>query len=209
MATFHHVTPAHRIVIRVDNDLIWEQSSKSKKHYLYRRSTGEKLLVSRYSEDIEAFLRLGQKHSTPQHRTLIRQSNGIVLEQSTKSGKYYLYEVQTGRKLAVTSSRSQADGLFANFASQFSDDFEDSGAFEEEEYIPEPKVNEQNFYQVLGLNSAQSLTPDILKAAYRKKVAEYHPDRVHGLGLELQQLAEQKTKEINEAYESLKVIHRF
>ena len=45
---------------------------------------------------------------------------------------------------------------------------------------------------------------EMIKSAYKKKMLEYHPDRVSNLGRELQILAEMKTKEINEAYEFLK-----
>lgn len=37
-----------------------------------------------------------------------------------------------------------------------------------------------------------------------KRVSEYHPDKVATLGEELRKLAEEKTKQINEAYEHLK-----
>ena len=40
-----------------------------------------------------------------------------------------------------------------------------------------------------------------IKASYRKKIAQYHPDRVGALGPEIREVAEKKAKEINEAYE--------
>ena len=40
-----------------------------------------------------------------------------------------------------------------------------------------------------------------IKSIYRKKIAQYHPDKVAAMGPEIQQVAEQKAKEINEAYE--------
>ena len=39
-----------------------------------------------------------------------------------------------------------------------------------------------------------------IKKAYRQRVMEYHPDRVSGLGEDLQKLAERKMKELNEAF---------
>lgn len=42
-----------------------------------------------------------------------------------------------------------------------------------------------------------------LKEAYRRKIAEYHPDKVSRLGKELRDLAEAKSKAINIAYEQL------
>jgi len=42
--------------------------------------------------------------------------------------------------------------------------------------------------------------PEEIKAAYRRMMSLYHPDRVDGLGLELRTVAERRAKEINEAY---------
>ena len=42
-----------------------------------------------------------------------------------------------------------------------------------------------------------------ITAAYRKMAQMYHPDRVAGLGPELQDLAEKYMKAINAAYEQL------
>jgi DnaJ-domain-containing protein 1 len=54
------------------------------------------------------------------------------------------------------------------------------------------------WWQVLGVS--QRATFDDAKAAYRTKIKQYHPDRVVGLGEEFQQLADRKTKELNEAF---------
>jgi len=43
-----------------------------------------------------------------------------------------------------------------------------------------------------------------IKAAYLKKIKEYHPDKVANLGEELKILAHRKTQEINSAYNFLK-----
>jgi curved DNA-binding protein CbpA len=50
---------------------------------------------------------------------------------------------------------------------------------------------------VIGVSQGSSL--DEVKAAYRTKIKQCHPDRVVGLGEEFQQLADRKTKELNEA----------
>ena len=41
---------------------------------------------------------------------------------------------------------------------------------------------------------------DDIEKAYKLKIKEYHPDKVDSMGDELKELAEEKTKEINEAY---------
>ncbi len=55
------------------------------------------------------------------------------------------------------------------------------------------------WYEILEVPQTASL-PEI-KNAYRNKMKEYHPDRVSGLGEEFRILAEEKSKEINMAYE--------
>ena len=55
----------------------------------------------------------------------------------------------------------------------------------------------QDFYEVLGVS--RSASPDELKRAYRKLAMQFHPDRNAG-----DKSAEQKFKDINEAYDILK-----
>ena len=43
-----------------------------------------------------------------------------------------------------------------------------------------------------------------VKAAYQDLVKQYHPDRVEGMGAELREIAEKRTKEINQAYVEFK-----
>jgi DnaJ-domain-containing protein 1 len=62
-------------------------------------------------------------------------------------------------------------------------------------------------YLILDLKS--DATVDEIKSSYKQKMKEYHPDRVANLGIELKQLAEQKTQEINRAYELLKKYRGF
>lgn len=59
----------------------------------------------------------------------------------------------------------------------------------------------KNYYDVLGVTP--TATFEEIKAAYREKAKQYHPDKVSHLGTEFQELAERRMKELNEAYEFL------
>ena len=54
------------------------------------------------------------------------------------------------------------------------------------------------------LDLAGEITPSALKERYRELAHKYHPDKVRHLGVEFQEMAGQKLKEINTAYEFLK-----
>ena len=58
-----------------------------------------------------------------------------------------------------------------------------------------------NPYEVLGLQ--RGATIDEIKAAYKRALAQYHPDKVAELGDDLRKLATIRTREIIEAYETL------
>jgi len=57
-------------------------------------------------------------------------------------------------------------------------------------------------YKILGLDS--SATDNEVKKTYRKMAAKYHPDKVAHLGEELKNLAEEKFKSLNDAYQNIK-----
>ena len=57
-------------------------------------------------------------------------------------------------------------------------------------------------YKVLGINSNAS--DDDVRKAYRKMAMKYHPDRVAGMGEEMQRNAAEQMKEINQAYDEIK-----
>jgi DnaJ-domain-containing protein 1 len=59
-----------------------------------------------------------------------------------------------------------------------------------------------DYFKVLGLSI--EATPVEVKAAYKKKIKEYHPDKVSMLGEKLITLAEDEAKKINNAYSTLK-----
>ncbi|MDD2603261.1 MAG: DnaJ domain-containing protein [Desulfobacteraceae bacterium] len=63
-------------------------------------------------------------------------------------------------------------------------------------------ANAQDPYRVLGLSA--DATAEEIHRAYRQLAAKYHPDKVAHLGEEFRRLAEQRFKEIQAAYQTLK-----
>lgn len=62
--------------------------------------------------------------------------------------------------------------------------------------------SEEQCYAVLGLDNGADF--DAIKKAYRTLSMQYHPDKVGHLGEEFKQVAEEKMKEINGAYDYFK-----
>ena len=57
-------------------------------------------------------------------------------------------------------------------------------------------------YSILEINP--NSTDDEVKKAYRKMAIKYHPDKVSHLGNELKNIAEEKFKSVNDAYQNIK-----
>lgn len=60
-------------------------------------------------------------------------------------------------------------------------------------------ASNKSWYEVLDVSPSASL-PDI-KAAYKRKISMYHPDKVSSMGPEFNEIAQNKSKEINIAYD--------
>jgi DnaJ-class molecular chaperone len=58
-------------------------------------------------------------------------------------------------------------------------------------------------YDTLGVNAGAR--PDEIRLAYKRKMAEYHPDKVMSLGEKIRDAAEQEAKRINQAYDYLQL----
>ena len=59
----------------------------------------------------------------------------------------------------------------------------------------------ENSYKVLEID--KNATDDEVKKAYRKMAKKYHPDRVAHLGEEHQEGAEEKFRQVQQAYEHI------
>jgi curved DNA-binding protein CbpA len=59
----------------------------------------------------------------------------------------------------------------------------------------------QNFYQLLSVEP--TATSEEIKRAFRSEIARYHPDKVHHLGKEFQEMAASRAAALTEAYRIL------
>ena len=68
---------------------------------------------------------------------------------------------------------------------------------------PPPRQSSlQDAYDELGISP--TATDDEVRAAYKRVALLYHPDRVAGMGEEMQRNAAEQMKAVNEAYEVIK-----
>ena len=67
----------------------------------------------------------------------------------------------------------------------------------------EQGFSQKNAYSVLGVG--RDASPEEIKRAFRRLANKYHPDKVSHMGDEFKELAERRFKEIQEAYQKLKV----
>ena len=68
-------------------------------------------------------------------------------------------------------------------------------------------ADKRDYYEVLGV--AKGASDDEIKAAYRKLAIKFHPDKYATQSLQAQKDAEQKFKEVNEAYDTIKKARNF
>jgi DnaJ like chaperone protein len=79
-------------------------------------------------------------------------------------------------------------------------------AFQESEEFVRDARGEDPF---LVLEVDSDATIEQVRDAYRKRMAEYHPDKVSHLGQDLRELAHQKTLVIQNAFEKVKKLKGF
>lgn len=62
-------------------------------------------------------------------------------------------------------------------------------------------IHFDHYFRILEIQPSARI--DEVKAAYKRRMQEYHPDKVASLGKELRDLADAKSKEINAAYRAI------
>jgi len=106
---------------------------------------------------------------------------------------YYLRTISKKRLREKGSARS--DGGDRRRAEEQKDQASENGSSKKPP--PEP----EDPYKIIGVNRSQSLAE--IQRRYKEKLLQYHPDRVEHLGGDLKELAEKKTKELNQAFQRI------
>ncbi|MGH8108225.1 MAG: J domain-containing protein [Arenimonas sp.] len=70
--------------------------------------------------------------------------------------------------------------------------------------VPPPDKILKDPYQILEVDPQAS--DDDIEAAYRRQIAQYHPDKVAGAAKEIRELADKRASEINSAYDQIQKI---
>lgn len=65
-------------------------------------------------------------------------------------------------------------------------------------------ASSEEAFRILGIDA--SLDQSQIRKAYKEKMSQYHPDKVSQLGIEIRELADRKSKQINKAYHYLRHI---
>jgi len=119
---------------------------------------------------------------------------------------FYKEESASGNNFTYRKYERHEKYEEANYSNYNSNSYSKSEQKENPEIMSE-EYKSIYYGQILGLKG--KLTKDEVRKHYIKMISLYHPDKVSGLGKELIDLAESKTKEINLAYEWLKKRYNF
>lgn len=74
--------------------------------------------------------------------------------------------------------------------------------------VGEAKADEKALTAYAVLDVAEDASMDDIEQAYRRKISDYHPDKVSNAAPELKALAERRAREINAAYDELKKLRQ-
>ncbi len=114
------------------------------------------------------------------------------------------------REYASVSDLKDQDDELKKIIEELNSDkkkYEERDKEERHENKTDGKMSLNKAFALLGIDD--NSTNDQIKDAYKRRIREYHPDKVAALGSDLQELAERKTIEINEAYQFLKKFRGF
>lgn len=90
------------------------------------------------------------------------------------------------------------------------EDIQKQGNQHEENIEENPQNNKRelrDWSTILGVT--KNATNDEIKSAYKRKISAYHPDKLASLGENYRALAEEDSKEINQAYQEIRAERGF
>lgn len=128
-----------------------------------------------------------------------------LFNRAMRIAKSYISERESSTSIGLEPTPENDDDELRRMIDELSDNSDDQRQDDE----PRHNAATENARQMskadarLILEVTPDSTTDEIKAAYRKKMKEYHPDKVSGLGADLRKLAQKKSQQINEAYEIL------
>jgi DnaJ-domain-containing protein 1 len=106
----------------------------------------------------------------------------------------------------LISKKTKPDGAdsnpHANSTSSSESQSNYSQGYQQESRAHENDDISSSWFRILEVPKTASL--EIIASAYKRKISQYHPDKVANLGSELRELAELKSKQINSAYDYAK-----
>ncbi len=98
--------------------------------------------------------------------------------------------------------KARAIGVFLEISQYDLRTIEAKYTYQRQRQTSQARENDTHYYAVLGLEPGADMAT--IKKSYRQLSMKYHPDKVSHLGEEFQQVAEEKMKEINAAYDFFK-----
>jgi DnaJ-domain-containing protein 1 len=125
------------------------------------------------------------RHNRQQEHTSSNNQNNYKKQddETSNNNNNYQYENKQNEQSYHKSSDSKQHSTF-------------------DDRLDELKSNIAKCYEILEV--PQNATPSEIKSAFKKKMISYHPDKVSGLGEKLRKVAEEESKLINVAYQTLK-----
>jgi hypothetical protein len=201
---------------------LWEKHTRNPSHYRWTSPVSDRNRIfgvfSHFREggDVEELLKLredstrdcfdvAKKRSPKQARSANPRGRRRQTGKSSTTDAYQQYaqfideERQRGEsRLAEEQVRWRA--LLREERARWEQKLRDAEARSTESTAP-PRKDHAYYASVLGIS--QTSDDREIKAIYRQRVKEYHPDRVACLGPKLRKVAEDEMKLINEAYEFL------
>ena len=119
-----------------------------------------------------------------------------------KGAFYFLEKNEENRYIPHTPSQ-HSEKISSKTESNYNEEEKESNKNKSD--YKESKCEQESdeyLYSILGINRNSSI--EEIKKAYKEEISKYHPDKVEHLGFEFKEIAERKSKDINNAYNHLK-----